>query len=501
MSERLDAGMTLGEMFGERVPVAAAGARIPALALDSRLLRPGGLFLACAGGRSHGLEFLEDALSRGAAAVAWEPAAGQSAPPADVPVPCFAVPHLRARLGTLADDFYRHPSADLAVVGITGTNGKTTCAWLFAHALQRVGSRCGVIGTLGSGFVDDLREQGLTTPDVIAVHERLAHLRRAGASVVVMEVSSHALDQGRVDGVRFAAAAFTNLTRDHLDYHGDLARYGDAKQKLFFDAGPAAAIVNIDDDYGADLFDRLAGNLPRVAVSARDRRPATDVDFVCAEKVISIETGLRIELQSSWGRSVIESRLLGEFNAENLLLVAALLLQRGVAMSQVSSALAAVPAPPGRMETFAAAGHPTAVVDYAHTPDALEKALVALRLHCRGRLFCVFGAGGDRDRGKRAEMGAVVARLADRVVLTDDNPRLESAADIVADIREGIPATTATSVIHDRAAAIEMALDEAAVGDMVLVAGKGHEATQIAAGTTRSFSDRDVVRAWLERSP
>src|SRR5210317_1122617 len=271
MSALTMAESTLGEMFGERAPSAASALRVSGIGLDSRTLQRGALFVACAGGRKHGLDYLDDALARGAAAVAWEPVPG-IAPPRDVPVTCFAVPGLRQSLGELADRFYAKPSADVSVVGITGTNGKTTCAWLFANALQALGQRCGLMGTLGYGFSDDLQQQDLTTPDVVAVHRRLDELRSAGASAVVMEVSSHALDQGRVDGVRFAAAAFTNLSRDHLDYHGDLESYGAAKAALFLSASPGAAIINIDDDHGAALFARLPRSVQRISVSAHGHR-------------------------------------------------------------------------------------------------------------------------------------------------------------------------------------------------------------------------------------
>ncbi len=499
MSPRNASAPTLGEMFGDRVPASASSLRVSEIGLDSRSLSRGDLFVACAGGQAHGLDYLGDALARGVAAVAWEPVPGREPPPVDLPVTCFPVPGLRKRLGELADRFYARPSSDIAVVGITGTNGKTTCAWLFARTLQALGQPCGLIGTLGSGFAGDLQQQGLTTPDVVAVHRRLADLRRAGASVVVMEVSSHALDQGRVDGVRFAAAAFTNLSRDHLDYHGDLAAYRAAKDKLFLSADTRSAIVNIDDSHGSSLFERLPERLQRIAVSANGRRVTKQEKFVRASRLRTQEHGLHIDIESSWGSATLQSPLLGHFNAANLLIVTALLLQRGVALADVVAALAEITAPPGRMETFVNDTGTTAIVDYAHTPDALEKALGAIREHARGRLICVFGAGGDRDRGKRALMGAVAARLADRIVLTDDNPRSEPAAQIVSDISAGIPAQADVTVIHDRKTAIETALADAGPGDMVLIAGKGHEETQVAAGRSRPFSDRDIVRQWRER--
>jgi UDP-N-acetylmuramoyl-L-alanyl-D-glutamate--2,6-diaminopimelate ligase len=499
MSALTMAESTLGEMFGERAPSAASALRVSGIGLDSRTLQRGALFVACAGGRKHGLDYLDDALARGAAAVAWEPVPG-IAPPRDVPVTCFAVPGLRQSLGELADRFYAKPSADVSVVGITGTNGKTTCAWLFANALQALGQRCGLMGTLGYGFSDDLQQQDLTTPDVVAVHRRLDELRSAGASAVVMEVSSHALDQGRVDGVRFAAAAFTNLSRDHLDYHGDLESYGAAKAALFLSASQGAAIINIDDDHGAALFARLPRSVQRISVSAHGHRAEDGSGYVYATRIASHDRGLRIEFESGWGAATLESRLLGAFNAENLLIVAALLLQRGIALPDALAALSSVGAPPGRMETFAGHAGTTAIVDYAHTPDALEKVLVALRGHGSGRLVCVFGAGGDRDRGKRRQMGEVAARLADRIVLTDDNPRSESPAQIVADIRAGIGGDVEVTVIHDRELAIRTALDGAAPGDLVLIAGKGHEQTQLGAGGSRQFSDRDAVQRWLERT-
>jgi UDP-N-acetylmuramoyl-L-alanyl-D-glutamate--2,6-diaminopimelate ligase len=350
------------------------------------------------------------------------------------------------------------------------------------------------MGTLGSAFGGRLEAGALTTPDAVTVQRRLAAFRESGARAVAMEISSHSLVQHRVAAVRFDAAVFTNLTRDHLDFHGDMARYGAAKASLFEREELRLRVFNVDDAFGASLAARpaFAG---RIACSSRGAGGAAG-RFVKAVDTRFSREGVQFTLESSFGTAQVRAPLVGAFNVDNLLAVLAVLLGSDVPLQQAVDAVAQVSAPSGRLESFAANGRPLVVVDYAHTPDALEQALRALRQHCAGRVIAVFGCGGDRDRGKRPQMGAVAARGADEVILTDDNPRTEDPAVIVADILAGMPAQRA-SVVHDRREAILRAVSLAAPQDVVLVAGKGHEDYQIVGAERRPFSDQRVVREAL----
>ncbi len=467
------------------------------LTLDSRAVRPGSLFLACQGQRSHGLQYLELALERGATGVIWEPAPGIKPPALPLSVVGMAVPQLSAVAGQIADRFFGAPSAALDITGITGTNGKTTCAWLLAQALTASGRDSGYVGTLGVGLKGRLAGGELTTADPVTVHRQLAQLRAAGASCVAMEVSSHALDQQRVAGVRFKVAAFTNLTRDHLDYHGDMTRYGAAKSRLFQWPGLEWRVINIDDEFGMRLHSLrpAAGRL--FATSRSNARLAAADAWLAAESCSLSAHGIELRLASSFGAADLSVPLLGAFNVDNVLTVLACLLALDVSLPDATRVLAAAQAPSGRMETFGGDAQPLVLVDYAHTPDALEKALLAVRAHCGGAVHVVFGCGGDRDRGKRPLMGAVAAKSADRCWLTNDNPRTENPVDIVVDIQRGMPRNANIVIELDRARAIRAAIAAARAGDAVLVAGKGHEDYQVFGAVRQAFSDQAVVRAAL----
>lgn len=455
-------------------------------ALDSRAVSPGTLFLALPGTRHDGRRYIADAIARGAAAVLYEP---EGFDPGLLAVPALGVRGLTARAGTIAARLHGAPSRRLRVVGVTGTNGKTTCSQLLAQALDRPPKRCGVIGTLGYGFPGAL-ESGLhTTPDACLLQRLLADFHAAGAAYVSMEVSSHALAQGRVDEVAFAVAVFTNLSRDHLDYHGNMEAYGAAKARLFRREGLAAAVVNRDDAYGRRLIDIAAGHT-RVVTYGLESGDVRAAALECTRE------GLRLRAATPQGDIEIAAPLLGRFNAANVLAVLATLLALGFGLDDAAARLAQLQPVPGRVERFVAADdRPLVVVDYAHTPDALAQVLEALRAHTRGRLWCVFGCGGDRDRGKRPQMGAIAERLADVVILTDDNPRHESGDAIIRDILDGM--RTPARVIRDRRSALAAAIGEAAPGDTVLVAGKGHEDYQQIGDTRRRYSDRATVRALL----
>ena len=480
--------------LSELVAGFAAGApnvAVRDLTLDSRQVREGSLFLACRGTQQHGLAFLPQALRNGAAAVLWEPAPGVAPPAAGVPA--VAVDKLSAHAGEIAARFFGQPSRRLHCIGVTGTDGKTSTSFVLAQALESLGAPCVYIGTLGSGRFGAIRPGDQTTPDPVNLQRTLHAAVQDGAQAVAMEVSSHALDQARVAGVRFHTGVLTNVGRDHLDYHGTLERYAAAKKKLFTDAGAQACVINRDDATGAAWLRELAGGSARLTVYGLDG-DAPAGPHVLGRKVELRPTGIAFEATTHAGTVRIDSRLLGRFNAYNLLAALGALLEKGVPLAQAGAALSQVQTVPGRIEGFRGPGaRPLVVVDYAHTPQALAQVLQAVRAHCGAMLWCVFGCGGDRDRGKRPLMAAAAAQFADRVIVTDDNPRSEDPAAIVREIQAGFPAGFAAPVIHDRASAIERAVREAGANDVVVVAGKGHEDYQLYGTQRRSFSDRAFV--------
>lgn len=466
------------------------------LAIDSRRVRRGDLFLACPGGRDSGARYIAQAAAAGAVAVACD-AEDVAADAGEVTVPVIRVERLADRVGLIAARFHHQPSRGLTVVGITGTNGKTSCSHYLAQAFTADGASCGVIGTLGYGVPGELRPASHTTPDAVTLQEELASLRAAGVTRVAMEVSSHALAQGRTQGVVFAGAVFTNLTRDHLDYHGSVEAYGEAKRRLFESPGLRFAVINRDDAFGRELMADLRPDITSVSYGI-DVGPAAGEKHVSGDIQETSLAGIRLSFDSSWGGGELALPLLGRFNARNALAVIAVLLLSGVSVEDALRRAASLRAVPGRMERFGGdERRPLVIVDYAHTPDALEHVLITLREHTSGQLLCVFGCGGDRDRGKRPLMGAIAARLSDRVIVTDDNPRSEDAAAIQADILAGVPAGIAIDAISDREQAIRAAVAASAPGDVVLVAGKGHEAFQEIGGRRLPFSDRAVVSSAL----
>lgn len=492
-----------------RALLAGSGASAPAdvaitdLTLDSRNVQPGGAFIALPGTRTHGIGFAAQAVSAGARAILWEPTAGVAAPRVPDGVLLLAVPGLTAFLGTIADRFFDAPSQTVRVVGVTGTNGKTTTAHVIATASQLLGTQAAYAGTIGFGRIDALQAVTHTTPDAITIHRQLAELRDGGVRCLAMEVSSHALDQHRVDGVRFDTAVFTNLTRDHLDYHGTLGSYAAAKAKLFAWPDLKHAVINADDEFGRTL---LAPSGPGRAemLTSYSRSPSlpdmrNGVRHLFSVRAAAGALGLDITVDGSWGVATLHSRFIGAFNVENLLAALATLLGWNVPFHDALAALEKCTPPPGRMETLIAAGRPLVIVDYAHTPDALEKVLAAARKHTTGKLICIFGCGGDRDPGKRPLMAAAAEQLADQVIVTDDNPRTENGDAIVADIVKGFAAPARVLIERDRAAAIAQAIALGAPDDVVVIAGKGHEDYQIVGVERRHFSDREVAHAVLEQ--
>jgi len=498
-AERLTDHPTLAGLLTGLIEVAPALDReILGLTLDSREVRPGWMFLACAGTRQHGLAYARQAAEQGAAAVVWEPDAGAGDRVAesltDLSLPLLAVPALSWHVSAIAGRFYGEPSQRMCVYGITGTNGKTSISQLLAQALSNE-APCGILGTLGYGFPGALRATGFTTPDAVTLQRLLAEMRHQGALTVTMEVSSHALDQGRAEAVHFDGAIFTNLSRDHFDYHGTLENYAAAKERLFRMPGLGSAVINLDDAQGRRLLESLPPEVEAMVYSldAEAALPEGVRGWVRARSVTPGGQGLEIDLASHRGEGVLNTRLLGRFNAANLMAVLLVLLLRGWDLERALRVMERLDTVPGRMQLFGGATQPTVVVDYAHTPDALEKALQAVREHCAGHLSVVFGCGGDRDRGKRPQMGGLAERLAERVYVTDDNPRSEPSASIIEEILNGMQQPDRAVVQPDRARAIRQAILASHPGDLVLVAGKGHEDYQLVGGRTLHFDDREQV--------
>jgi UDP-N-acetylmuramoyl-L-alanyl-D-glutamate--2,6-diaminopimelate ligase len=465
---------------------------ITGIASDSRAVEPGFLFLACQGISSHGIDYVGQAKAAGAVAVAFDSSTANALP--DIEIPMLGVADLEEKLGEIANRYYDYPSRQLAVVGVTGTNGKTTIAWLIAQCMEMLDQRCGYIGTLGYGVGELEGATGMTTPAVIEMQQRLAEFVVTGAKFAAIEVSSHALAQRRTDGVRFEAVLFSNLSRDHLDYHGDMRAYFESKALLFLDSDARRRIVDIDTEWGAELASRCGERV--TIVSTAVDRVCVDTPHLFVRSVEAGEGGSAIAFDSSWGGGSLFVPLIGDFNVSNAALVLALLLELGVDLDTACDVLSRVSAPPGRMQRVAARGVGV-FVDYAHTPDAIEAALAALRAHCRGRLWCVFGCGGERDTGKRPLMGRAAEQFADAIVITSDNPRHESAAGIIDDIVSGLSQRQRATIIEDRAAAIAWAIGEAGDGDCVLIAGKGHENFQQLGDERLPFSDFALASAVL----
>ncbi len=474
-------GLVPGAVNNDRLQ----GLDVTGLCQDSRYIQPGDLFFARNGVSHKGIDYVCSAAAEGAVAAIVDEAELAAADPIEVAIPLIGVADVAALIGEIASRFYGEPSRVMQVVGITGTNGKTSCAHYIAQMLESTGARCGLIGTVGNGLLGELSEATHTTPDAISLHRMLADLYRQGATAVVMEVSSHALDQQRVAGVDFDAAGFTNLSRDHLDYHGDMKSYGAAKARLFRALNIQIQAINVDDEFGAELSQEDA---VAHCVTFGESEHAQ----VRAVNVVLSNSGISADIVSPWGTFVLQTGLIGRFNLSNLLLSIALVGQMGLAGDELAQAVNSVEAVPGRMQRVGKQ-LPLVVVDYAHTPDALEKALTSLRTHCEGDLWCVFGCGGDRDNGKRALMGGVADQYADKIVVTSDNPRTEEPQQIIDMILEGIKVSQPV-VDSDRKQAINYAVERLQSGDILLIAGKGHENYQDIQGVKMPFDDLAIAR-------
>ena len=473
--------------------LAQLGVPLADLTADSRAVKRGSVFVAYPGTVQDGRRFIADAVARGAAAVLWE--RDGFAWDERWNVPNLGIAGLRSRISDIAGHVYGNPSRSLWMAGVTGTNGKTSVSQWIAAAADALGCRSAVIGTLGNGLVGERSEAKNTTPDPIVLQRLLAEYLKRGARCAAMEVSSHGLDQGRAAGIGFDVGVFTNLTRDHLDYHRTMEAYAEAKFRLFSSRGLTHAVINADDDFGRRFAERLRGSRLDVITYGLEARHDPRIG---ASNVRLSDAGVQFDVASEWGRGRVSAAVLGAFNVSNLLAVLGALLAHGTPFDDAVRALSTLEPVTGRLERVAAPGAPLVVVDYAHTPDALEKALAALRpgVAPGGRLLCVFGCGGDRDAGKRPIMGELAARLADHVIVTSDNPRGEAPAAIIEQVMAGVVDGDVES-IEDRQVAIFAAVHQARPGDVILVAGKGHETYQEIAGVRHPFSDREVARAAL----
>ncbi len=477
------------------------GVNVTRLISDSRMLRSGDTFVAYPGTQADGRRFIAQAIAQGASAVIWEAHGFQWN--SEWRVPNLAVHDLRHQAGVIADHVYGQPSRKLWMVGVTGTNGKTSCSHWLARTFSALGRKSALLGTLGNGFPGALQASANTTPDALTVHGLLAEYAQHGAQAAVMEVSSHALTQGRVNGVHYDVALLTNLTRDHLDYHGDMQSYAAAKRRLFDWEQLRYAVLNLDDAFGAELAESLQdGPVEVIGYGLNDGSlrlaERLGLRMVYGDLTQMDAQGLSLRLHTSWGAARLQSRQVGRFNASNLLGTLAVLLIGDVGLEDAVRELGLQKAVPGRMQTMGGKDVPTVVVDYAHTPDALEKVLITLRevtAPSGGKVICVFGCGGDRDRGKRPMMGTVVSRFADTSIITSDNPRSEDPRAIIDAIVSGMQGDY--QIVEDRAKAIACAVAKARPMDTVLLAGKGHEDYQEIGGVRHPFSDSEIAHRAL----
>lgn len=478
-----------------QLPPGCERVQLTGITNDSRRIQGGELFLACRGEQFDGNAFITSAIEAGAAAVLCDGMEESLREAGTVPVLFW--PGLSQHVAALAGQFYRQPSLAMRMIGITGTNGKTSCSHFVAQTMSLLGQKTAVIGTTGNGFVDALQPATHTTPNAVALQQLLADLRSQGAAAVAMEVSSHALHQQRVAGIAFQQAVFTNLSRDHLDYHGTMEAYAEAKARLFAGKGLQQAVINTDDDFGRQLWQRLQGSADVIAIG---KQPLPGAKQLLIKSCELTPQGIKAQIGSPWGELQIDSPLLGEFNLYNLLSALAVVVGTGESPSKALGVLNQLSGVTGRMQAFVVEDQPLVVVDYAHTPDALEKALQSLRQHSDGQLWCLFGCGGDRDAGKRPLMARAAQQNADRLIITSDNPRSEAPQQIIDQITAGLSESIVSTVesLCDRQQAIESVIAQAATGDAVLIAGKGHEDYQEVGGVRHPFSDIEIVRCCLE---
>ncbi len=474
---------------------------VSGLAIDSRYVQPGYAFIAMEGQFNHGLAYAEAAIERGASVILcdadYDQYCQQILARLVTRAICVPVKNLRRKMGDIAARIYQHNQAVMPIIGVTGTNGKTSVTHFIAQAMSSATQTSAVIGTLGNGAINNLSESTHTTPDVVSVHQMLSDYEQRGMNSVAMEVSSHGLDQERVAGLCFDVAVLTNISRDHLDYHGDMESYRQAKRKLFVNEKAKSLVLNADDEFGMQLYAEFSGERTSWLYSVKKERVKGSENYAYAENVVLESSGISFMLHTSQGSSLVSLGLLGEFNVHNVLACTCVLLQTGMNFNHVVKRLENISTVRGRMELIKYAESPAIVIDYAHTPDALEQALKSVRKHHDGRLICVFGCGGERDSGKRPMMAEVAESLADLVILTNDNPRGEDPDHILDEIKKGIKNPVNLIVEKNRGKAICQAIEMATRDDMVLIAGKGHETYQIVGNETIYFSDQDQARSCL----
>lgn len=501
--------MIINHLLSPLVQLPLLPLEIKKLSFHSQQTGPDVLFIAIPGQNSDGRHYIPDALAKGTLAVVYESAGADlkdlkkwaKAHPKALLLP---IDQLAKKVSILASHFYQNPSQNMKVIGVTGTNGKTTITHLLAQAYDYFGQPCGVVGTLGYGVLQHWQDFGLTTPDAILLQKILAEFRDNQVLTVAMEASSHGLEQGRVNQVNFQSAIFTNLTQDHLDYHGTLEAYGKAKRLLFETPTLKQVVLNIDDPYALEMIKVLSPNVKVASYSVKQNKIFRSVHsntvYVMTESVEYHPAGLLAQVQTSWGNGLLKSKLIGEFNLSNLLAVLAELCLSGVSLDDALQVIAKLNPVKGRMQRFGGTRTPQVIVDYAHTPDSLAQALKAARSHCKRKLCVVFGCGGNRDSTKRAMMGAIAAQHADKIILTNDNPRNEKPEHILDEILSGIPEEDKKKVTVEpcRKTAIRMAVERSLPLDVILVAGKGHEEYQLIGKEKIAFSDEKTVQQILQ---
>ena len=500
-------GIKLGDLLAgivdSDVLLSVMDVAVTAISQDSRKVSTGSLFIATRGATSHGLDFTEQVVSAGATVILWDEASAEAErmlQNLQQQMVCLQVPGLREEAGIIASRFYDHPSLELNVIGVTGTDGKTSVSHYIAQCLHSDAAPCGVLGTLGNGLIDNLQPTGLTTADAVSVQQSLAALVDSGAASAAMEVSSHGLDQHRVKGVAFNTAVFTNLAQDHLDYHKSMDAYADAKAKLFAMPGLKSAAINLDDIYGRTLADKFSDDLDiwGFSTSADINMLSVYSDYIVhARSIKPTPDGFELFVVTPRGSGQLNIGLLGEFNVSNALAVLTVLLLNDIAFEEALNRLQSLMPVAGRMEKVKLDTGPVVIVDYAHTPQALHAACHAVKQHFTGKLWCVFGCGGDRDSDKRPRMAQAVEQLADHIVVTSDNPRSEAPEKIIEEVLKGFDHQDKVTSIVDRHDAIQHVITHAADNDVILLAGKGHEAYQIMGNRQLDFDDRKVARDLL----
>ncbi len=469
---------------------------ITGVANDSRQVVPGDVFVACPGITVDGRDFIKQAVENGAAAIVYHDDEKAPTLPSELKIPCLACPDLTRLQGQIAARFYGNPAEKMQVIGVTGTNGKTSITHFIAQALEQHHKHCAVMGTLGTGFLNNLSPSDMTTADPIALQKNITELREKKADSLAMEVSSHALAQHRVEGVDIDTAIFTQLSRDHLDYHGSMQAYAEAKKLLFRMSSVKRCVLNFDHELGRLIAEEQAEH-KRIITYSIEGRSDERFPAVTAYDIKALKTGFTAKVETPWGCGTLCTSLLGRFNVSNLMAVVATLGSMDIPVERIFTYLENTTTIMGRMQVLGGNEAPLVVVDYSHTPHSLQQALKSLREHCEGQVWCVFGCGGDRDAGKRQQMGTVADHLSEHIIVTNDNPRSESPDDIAADILQGISNPKKVMLELDRAVAIEYAIQSASLDDMILIAGKGHERYQIIGDEKNPFSDIEHVQQQL----